>query len=159
MRFPARKQGWKARDPAGTELASTFLQSPETGALGRFTVKTDLETIEAIIESHPASVTSLMEVLLDIQEKMGWISETAVQAVCSKLGVNESGVMSILRNHPALRTDLDQDAVERNPSQKFSPWEGPPSILWRHAWHEEEPEPEDEESASEEEAIGARLDP
>jgi hypothetical protein len=125
-------------------------------------MKNDRETIDAIIESHPASVTSLMEVLLDINEKLGWISDEAVQAVCSRLGVNESGVLSILRNHPALRADPDQDVAERNPTQKFFPWEGPPAILWQHKWHEEEPEPEDEEEAGEEaskETIGARTDP
>jgi coenzyme F420-reducing hydrogenase delta subunit len=63
----------------------------------------DEEKIDRIIEKHLGETRSLIQVLLEIQREIDWISEGALQKVSKKLGVPMSRVKHIVTFHETFR--------------------------------------------------------
>jgi NADH-quinone oxidoreductase subunit E len=63
------------------------------------TAAVDDEAIERILDKHSGKNNSLVQALLEIQEKNRWIPHSALERVCEKLAVPMSRVMQIVTFH------------------------------------------------------------
>jgi NADH:ubiquinone oxidoreductase subunit E len=85
-------------------------------------MSTEREQIESIIASYADGRSSLTEILLDIKERTGSVTEEAVRIVSEKLLLSVIDVQGVVAFYPELNGGSNRRSTAGKSRNAFDPW-------------------------------------
>ncbi|MFH1438264.1 MAG: NAD(P)H-dependent oxidoreductase subunit E [Pseudomonadota bacterium] len=86
--------------------------------------------VESIVACCSKTKVSLVEILLEIKEKTGSISENDIRTVSDILGLDVVNVQGVASFFNGFDHDPEKERSRKKAAKEFDPWGDPPCKLW-----------------------------